>query len=71
MKKIINIGISSLLLLSAAISSVSAASFPEHPIEVVVPFGAGGTTDVFARAFSRVMPKYLPNEQRIDRKSVV
>ena len=65
MKKIINIGISSLLLLSAAISSVSAASFPEHPIEVVVPFGAGGTTDVFARAFSRVMPKYLPNEQRI------
>lgn len=43
----------------------TADSFPERPIELVVPFGAGGTTDVLARAFSKVMGKYLPNEQRL------
>ncbi|OEY66116.1 Bug family tripartite tricarboxylate transporter substrate binding protein [Marinobacter sp. X15-166B] len=30
-----------------------------------MPFGAGGTTDVFARSFARVINKYLPNEQRV------
>ncbi len=42
-----------------------ADGFPERPIELVVPYGAGGTTDVFARSFSRVISKYLPNEQRM------
>lgn len=42
----------------------SAEGFPDRPIELIVPFGAGGTTDVFARAFTRVITKYLPNEQR-------
>ncbi|OEY66117.1 Bug family tripartite tricarboxylate transporter substrate binding protein [Marinobacter sp. X15-166B] len=42
-----------------------AEDFPKRPIELVVPYGAGGTTDVFARSFSRVISKYLPNEQRV------
>ena len=42
-----------------------ADDFPEKPIELIVPYGAGGTTDVFARSFSRVLGKYLPNEQRV------
>lgn len=42
-----------------------ADDFPERPIELVVPYSAGGTTDVFARSFSRVISKYLPNEQRM------
>lgn len=43
----------------------AAGSFPERPIELIVPFGAGGTTDVFARSFARVLGKYLPNDQRV------
>ena len=43
----------------------AADTFPEHPIELVVPYGAGGTTDVFARSMARVVSKYLPNEQDV------
>lgn len=65
MKKIITFSISTLLLAMSAITPAVAKSFPERPIEVIVPFGAGGTTDIYARAFSRVITKYLPNKQRI------
>lgn len=61
-KCIATIILSSVFLFS---SPASADSFPERPIELVVPYGAGGTTDVFARSFARVLGKYLPNEQRV------
>lgn len=64
MKKIITLGVSTLLLAISAITPAS-ENFPSRPIEVIVPFGAGGTTDIYARAFSRVINKYLPNKQRI------
>lgn len=55
-----------LMVLVAAVPSFATADqFPERPIKLVVPYGAGGTTDVFARSFSRVLGKYLPNDQRI------
>ena len=63
MKKIITLGVSTLLLAISAITPAS-ENFPSRPIEVIVPFGAGGTTDIYARAFSRVINKYLPNELR-------
>lgn len=65
MKKIITLSLSTLLLAVASITPAAAKGFPERPIEVIVPFGAGGATDIYARAFSRVINKYLPNEQRI------
>lgn len=55
-----------LLLFAAVMPSLAAAdTFPEKPIELIVPYGAGGTTDVFARSFARVLGKYLPNEPRV------
>ncbi|OEY67613.1 Bug family tripartite tricarboxylate transporter substrate binding protein [Marinobacter sp. X15-166B] len=64
MKKIHTLLCSAALSVATAFSPAIADEFPDRPIELVVPFGAGGTTDVFARAFSRVISKYLPNEQR-------
>lgn len=56
----------SVLLATSVVSAPALAeNYPERPIELIVPFGAGGTTDVFARAFSRVIDKYLPNEQTV------
>lgn len=64
--KNIKIICAAILTASAVLPGVVAADgFPERPIELVVPYAAGGTTDVFARSFSRVISKYLPNEQRV------
>src|SRR5512137_1243883 len=37
-----------------------AADFPNKPIQLIVPYGAGGSTDVMARAIATVAPKYFP-----------
>ena len=46
----------------AALSFVTAAQaqdFPKHPITMIVPFAAGGTSDVIARAVAEEMGKAL------------
>ncbi len=40
--------------------SVYAQTFPTKPVELVVPYPAGGGTDVLARAFSVAAAKHLP-----------
>ena len=36
------------------------AAYPDKPIQLIVPYGAGGSTDVLARAIAQVAPKYFP-----------
>lgn len=36
-----------------------AADYPTKPIRLVVPYGAGGSTDLAARTLAGVLPKYL------------
>jgi tripartite-type tricarboxylate transporter receptor subunit TctC len=36
------------------------SNYPNHPIELIVPAGAGGGTDVLARAFAEAAKKHLP-----------
>ncbi len=64
MNKINTLFCSAALSVATAFSPVFAEGYPDRPIELIVPFNAGGTTDVFARAFGRVIGKYLPVEQR-------
>jgi tripartite-type tricarboxylate transporter receptor subunit TctC len=35
------------------------AAYPEKPIQLIVPYGAGGSTDLLARAIAQVAPKYF------------
>lgn len=37
-----------------------ATDYPNHPIEMIVPFGAGGGTDALARVFADAIKKHLP-----------
>lgn len=53
------------LLAAAAATTLPGALFaqsgyPNRPIEVIVPAGAGGGTDVLARAFAEAAKKHLP-----------
>jgi tripartite-type tricarboxylate transporter receptor subunit TctC len=36
------------------------AAYPDKPIQLIVPYGAGGSTDLLARAIAQVAPKYFP-----------
>ena len=36
-----------------------AQNYPRRAVEMVVPFGAGGASDIFARQFSQIATKYL------------
>ncbi|WP_165585367.1 tripartite tricarboxylate transporter substrate binding protein [Roseococcus sp. SYP-B2431] len=50
----------SLVLLLLAVPGFAAAqSFPDHPLRIVVPFAAGGATDVTARVLAEAMGAQL------------
>ncbi|ASJ73787.1 Bug family tripartite tricarboxylate transporter substrate binding protein [Granulosicoccus antarcticus] len=53
----------SFLLLSA--STVSAAEFPSKPIKIIVPNGAGGSTDITSRLVAQAYTKELGTELAI------
>ena len=48
------------VVLAIAGPAVSQDKFPSKPINVIVPFTAGGSTDLLARAVEKVWPKYSP-----------
>jgi tripartite-type tricarboxylate transporter receptor subunit TctC len=47
------------LVALAAATAVAAAEYPDKPVQLVVPYGAGGSTDLLARAVSQVAPRYF------------
>ncbi len=49
-------------------SPARAAGYPDHAIEIVVPFGAGGGTDALARAFADNARKHLAQPFVINNK---
>jgi tripartite-type tricarboxylate transporter receptor subunit TctC len=44
---------------SISAQSLAAAEYPSKPVEVVVPFTAGGTNDLLMRLVAQIAPKYL------------
>jgi len=53
---------------SALLVNAHAADFPSHPIELIVPFGAGGGTDALARAFADTARKFQPETIVVNNK---
>src|ERR1700753_4453887 len=45
------------LSLCALVPPVSAGEYPDHPIRMIVPFAAGGGTDVLARIIANDLNK--------------
>lgn len=50
---------------SASGEQQSKIEYPTKPIELIVPFAAGGSTDIGARILEKHLPKYLPDVQLV------
>jgi tripartite-type tricarboxylate transporter receptor subunit TctC len=55
--------------LAAMARPAAAETWPSHPITVVVPWPAGGSTDVLARSFSRTIGDRLGQAMVVDNRS--
>ena len=47
------------VFVSVSVVSAFAKEFPDHPVTIIVPFGAGGGVDVNTRALAPVLEKHL------------
>jgi tripartite-type tricarboxylate transporter receptor subunit TctC len=62
MKRIITTGIAIALVSALMLAGAALAQdkFPSKPITIIVPFAAGGSTDLLGRAVEKIWPKYSP-----------
>ena len=56
-----NLFVSAVVFAALAVSlpSLAAQNYPRRPIEMVIPFGTGGASDIFARNFAQIAGKYI------------
>lgn len=57
-----------LALIAAFLSALAAAAYPEKPVRLIVPFSAGGATDVLARALANSFEKTLGTNIIVDNR---
>ena len=48
------------LTVLAVSAPAAAADYPDRPIQLIMPYAAGGSTDLLARALAQVAPKHFP-----------
>ena len=57
------------LFLFYLFSSGAGAAYPERPVHIVVPTGAGGVTDVVARVIAQRLGERLGQQVIVDNRS--
>jgi len=59
MRNLMKVAFSAIVALGLGAAGASAAEFPEKPITLVLPLGAGGSHDLNSRVFTSIIPSYL------------
>lgn len=44
---------------SSNVAMGNSVNYPKRPIEMVIPFGAGGASDIFARQYAKIVEDYI------------
>jgi tripartite-type tricarboxylate transporter receptor subunit TctC len=57
------------LLTSATMTSSLAQTYPSGPVRILVPYGAGGATDVLARVFGEYLQRHLGQSFTIENRT--
>jgi len=66
-RRVVSVSIASLALL-VPLASAAQAAYPAKPIRVIVPFAAGSTTDIIARAIADKMSQGMGQQLVIDNR---
>jgi tripartite-type tricarboxylate transporter receptor subunit TctC len=61
-----NLALCTALVAAFGIAPASAAGYPDHPVKVIVPFAAGGPTDVMARLLAQKLSEKLGQQFYIE-----
>jgi len=69
MKRLLSIFLTSCLVFASPWIWAQDASYPNRPITWIVPMGAGGTSDVFARTIQPFITSYLGQPMIVENKS--
>ena len=64
-----NLLLSVAAVLAAAAAGASAQTYPSKPVRLIVPFAAGGTTDIVARVVSEKINAHLGQTMIVDNKA--
>lgn len=57
------------LCLMASLSGAAAADWPNRPVKIVVPFGAGGQSDIVARLFAQSLSEHFKQQFYVENLS--
>lgn len=71
-RRALTVGLSAGVLIAGAATlpgAAFAADYPTKPIELIVPYAAGGGTDLVARAFADAAKKHLPQSMGVVNKT--
>src|SRR5437762_14305017 len=66
MRQRVSVAVLGILVATVAQTSVAQTSYPNRPVSVIVPFAAGGPTDVVARIVGEHMSRTLGQQLVIE-----
>src|SRR6516165_245110 len=68
MRALLRLSLAVMALAALAPAAVSQQAFPTHPIRLIVPYPAGGATDVVARIVAEKMSEELGQQIYVDNR---